>query len=173
VDLTTKTNEQIDKMNAEIMAIEGLTGAIYSIIPKEEEKPPPPPPPDEAAPDGTAPPPPPGGAVPFARGGLVTRPTYGMVGEAGPELILPLSRPDASAWNYLRSGIASLGRGFVAPQPQINMRTMAPQIGAINMNTNVTSPSPNYVAQTVARSQRQGAMSLGREILRAAAREGF
>lgn len=31
-------------------------------------------------------------AQPFARGGLVTRPTLAMVGEAGPELILPMNR---------------------------------------------------------------------------------
>jgi hypothetical protein len=103
---------------------------------------------------------PPNGAKPFARGGLVTRPTYAMLGEAGPEMIVPLSRSAA-------------GRGFVPPAPQFNMRTMAPQIGAINMNTTVTSPSPAYVAQSVSRIQRRNAAGLGREILRAAAREGY
>jgi len=31
-----------------------------------------------------------GGGTPFARGGLVTRPTMALIGEAGPELVLPL-----------------------------------------------------------------------------------
>jgi len=33
-----------------------------------------------------------GGVMPFASGGIVTRPTLGMVGEAGPEAIIPLNR---------------------------------------------------------------------------------
>lgn len=97
--------------------------------------------------------------TPFARGGIVTRPTYALIGEAGPELIVPLSR----------SGI---GQGFVAPSQQVNLHTMAPQIGAINVNTSVTSPSPAFVAHTLAKSNRREAVAIGRQILRAAAREG-
>jgi hypothetical protein len=33
-----------------------------------------------------------GGAIPFAKGGIVTSPTLGLVGEAGPEAIIPLNR---------------------------------------------------------------------------------
>lgn len=33
-----------------------------------------------------------GAAVPFASGGIVTRPTMGLVGEAGPEAVIPLNR---------------------------------------------------------------------------------
>jgi hypothetical protein len=33
-----------------------------------------------------------GGITPFANGGIVTSPTLGLVGEAGPEAIIPLSR---------------------------------------------------------------------------------
>lgn len=33
-----------------------------------------------------------GGAIPFANGGIVTGPTLGLVGEAGPEAIIPLDR---------------------------------------------------------------------------------
>jgi hypothetical protein len=95
----------------------------------------------------------------FARGGIVTRPTYAMLGEAGPEMVVPLSR-------------AAAGRGFVLPSPQVNLHTMAPHIGAIHMQTNVTSPSPAYVAHTTGRSQRRMAQSLGRQILRAARSEG-
>jgi phage-related minor tail protein len=31
-------------------------------------------------------------ATPFAKGGIVTRPTLGLVGEAGPEAVIPLNR---------------------------------------------------------------------------------
>ena len=33
-----------------------------------------------------------GGWVPFAKGGIVTRPTHALIGEAGPEAVVPLSR---------------------------------------------------------------------------------
>jgi phage-related minor tail protein len=54
-----------------------------------------------------------GGIVPFAQGGVVSRPTYfpagrnlGLMGEAGPEAILPLARgPDG------RLGVATGGQG--------------------------------------------------------------
>jgi hypothetical protein len=36
----------------------------------------------------------PGGGQRFAEGGLVSEPTLAMIGEAGPELVLPLTRPD-------------------------------------------------------------------------------
>jgi len=35
------------------------------------------------------------GAIKFAKGGIVTQPTLGLVGEAGPEAIIPLSGPNA------------------------------------------------------------------------------
>lgn len=152
--LTTKTEENIAAMLA-------LAEAVKSIpIPN----PPPPPSPDgEGAPtDGNVPPDPYNndGVPKMASGGLVTKPTVALIGEAGPELVVPVTRLNNR-------------QGFVPPMAQINMRTMAPQIGQINMNTQVSSPSPAYVAHTVARSQRRSALSLGREILRAAAREGF
>ena len=36
-----------------------------------------------------------GAISPFAKGGIVTKPTLGLVGEAGPEAIIPLSRAGA------------------------------------------------------------------------------
>lgn len=41
-------------------------------------------------------------ATPFATGGIVTGPTFAMIGEAGPEAVIPLSSPSAS--NYLSGG---------------------------------------------------------------------
>jgi|GEM_PF-4232473 len=39
-----------------------------------------------------------GGATPMAEGGIVTRPTYGLVGEAGPEAVIPLSKVGAGGF---------------------------------------------------------------------------
>lgn len=179
-DLTAKTDEQIGKINENIAAMLALAEAVKAMpIPPP---PPPPPPPDGASPDGTTPdgagptPNPDSGATAFARGGLVTRPTYAMIGEAGPEVVLPLTKMDAPVWKeWLSRAVPNVSlpsRGFVAPQPQISLRTMAPQIGNINMTTTVTSPSPAYVAHVASRSQRAMAQNIGRQILRAAAREG-
>ena len=41
----------------------------------------------------------------LALGGLVTSPTLGLIGEAGPELVLPLSRPDRANQLMQRAGI--------------------------------------------------------------------
>ena len=39
-----------------------------------------------------------GGLIPHADGGIVTRPTAALIGEAGPEAVVPLSGPAASRW---------------------------------------------------------------------------
>ena len=41
-----------------------------------------------------------GGAVPFAEGGIVTRPTLGVFGEAGPEAVIPLDRMGSGGNTY-------------------------------------------------------------------------
>jgi len=42
--------------------------------------------------------------IPFQHGGIVTRPTLAMLGEAGPEAVIPLS-----GFNYPRLGLAAAG----------------------------------------------------------------
>jgi phage-related minor tail protein len=57
----------------------------------------------------------------FAEGGMVTGPTLGLVGEAGPEYIVPARKAQAFAQNYLAGirGPAAIPKfaegGFVAP----------------------------------------------------------
>jgi len=57
----------------------------------------------------------------FAEGGMVTGPTLGLIGEAGPEYIVPAGKAQAFAQNYLAGirGPAAIPRfaegGFVAP----------------------------------------------------------
>jgi hypothetical protein len=46
------------------------------------------------------------GILPFAEGGLVTGPTLGLVGEAGPELIIPLDRLERMGGNNITINIA-------------------------------------------------------------------
>jgi SLT domain-containing protein len=40
----------------------------------------------------------------FAKGGIVTRPTFGLIGEAGPEAVIPLNRMGAPAVNIYVAG---------------------------------------------------------------------
>ncbi len=88
-----------------------------------------------------------GGVVPFASGGVVASPTYfplggrmGLMGEAGPEAILPLGRgPDG------RLGVATGGGGQ-----------------AVNVTFNVTSPD----ARSFAKSEAQITGMLARAVSR-------
>ena len=50
-----------------------------------------------------------GGFTPFARGGIVTRPMMGLVGEAGPEAIIPLSQLGSGGANISITVNAGLG----------------------------------------------------------------
>ena len=45
----------------------------------------------------------------MANGGLVRQPTFGLIGEAGPEAVLPLSRPDRAAQVAREAGISTGG----------------------------------------------------------------
>ena len=71
-----------------------------------------------------------GGFTPFAKGGMVTGPTLGLVGEAGPEYIVPAHKAKGFAENYLAGirGAAAIPRfaegGFVAPaNANVNIQT--------------------------------------------------
>jgi hypothetical protein len=55
------------------------------------------------------------GAIPFADGGIVTRPTLGLVGEAGPEAIIPLSKAGTMGTN-----VTVIVNGDVSGQDLIN-----------------------------------------------------
>ena len=64
--------------------------------------------------------------VPFARGGIVTKPTLAIVGEAGTEYIVPQSKAEGFAANYLSgargaSAVPSGGGGDT--MPTINIQT--------------------------------------------------
>lgn len=46
----------------------------------------------------------------YAEGGIVTHPTFGLIGEAGPEVVIPLTKPQRAAQLMRQSGLAdSLG----------------------------------------------------------------
>lgn len=62
------------------------------------------------------------GLIPFASGGVVTAPTAALVGEAGPEVIIPLTRPQRARQLAEESGLAELlaagsRRGTAAARP--------------------------------------------------------
>src|SRR6185295_18855350 len=58
--------------------------------------------------------------IPFlAKGAVVTQPTLAMVGEKGPEAVVPLNNPSAAASVLMRSGLA----GMLAPIVQVFLGT--------------------------------------------------
>jgi phage-related protein len=62
----------------------------------------------------------------FAQGGVVTRPTVGLVGEAGPEYIIPASKMAAASQRFLggaRGDAVLNGRAASAAPAQINITT--------------------------------------------------
>jgi len=71
----------------------------------------------------------PGGFTPFAKGGMVTGPTLGLVGEAGPEYIVPAHKAPKFAQNILAGvrGPAAIPRfaegGYVASNANVSIQT--------------------------------------------------
>ena len=65
----------------------------------------------------------------FAKGGMVTGPTLGLVGEAGPEYIVPAGKAERFAQNIMAGirGPAAIPRfaegGFVASSPTVSIQT--------------------------------------------------
>lgn len=80
----------------------------------------------------------------YAEGGIVSRPTYALVGESGPEVILPLSDPRRSAQLMQQAGIGTAN---------------------IAVTVNVASGDPNTIAAAIDAKLRQlvrNANALGR-----------
>lgn len=44
----------------------------------------------------------------YAEGGIVTHPTFGLIGEAGPEVVVPLTKPQRAAQLLQQSGLAGM-----------------------------------------------------------------
>lgn len=64
------------------------------------------------------------GATAFARGGIVTKPTMGLIGEAGAEAVLPLSRLPSMMRNIAAAGGGSGGNTY-----NLDLRGAAPGVG--------------------------------------------
>lgn len=67
----------------------------------------------------------------LAQGGLVTSPTLAMVGEAGPEAVVPLSRPTRAAQVMRQAGLAGSSNSFVINNygSQLDESALAAKIG--------------------------------------------
>jgi len=61
-------------------------------------------------------------AIPFAAGGIVTQPTFAMIGEAGPEAVIPLSRANAM-------GAAAAGFGMANVVLEVDGERLAEVLG--------------------------------------------
>ncbi|GGT74525.1 hypothetical protein P6B95_15495 [Streptomyces atratus] len=58
------------------------------------------------------------GLLPFANGGIVTGPTPALIGEAGPEVVIPLTRPARARQLAEQSGLADLLAAASTPKAQ-------------------------------------------------------
>lgn len=89
-----------------------------------------------------------GGALPmFAAGGYVSSPTIGMVGEAGPEYIIPSGKMDSAMANY-----AAGKRGASILSPQVNIST-----GPVMQMDGTNYVTMNDLQQATSTAARQGA----------------
>lgn len=61
------------------------------------------------------------GATPMATGGIVTGPTNALIGEAGPEAVIPLDRMGGMGGDAIVSAIQQLGNEIKNLQVQVNM----------------------------------------------------
>tara|TARA_Y100000592_G_C5446742_1_gene306419 strand:+ start:1 stop:1539 length:1539 start_codon:yes stop_codon:yes gene_type:complete len=61
------------------------------------------------------------GATPMATGGIVTRPTNALIGEAGPEAVIPLDRMGGMGGDAVVSAIQQLGNEIKNLQVQVNL----------------------------------------------------
>ena len=86
-----------------------------------------------------------GGLLPFASGGLVVGPTRALVGEAGPELIVPLNRPLSQVDPAART-VAAFAQGKMGAMGGSG-KTVNINEGAITVNT--ISPDGRLVAESV------------------------
>ncbi|MEZ7005820.1 phage tail tape measure protein [Streptomyces sp. AD55] len=94
--------------------------------------------------------------LPFAQGGIVYGPTHALIGEAGPEVVIPLSKPKRARQLAARSGLLGI-LGATAVQP----RALA------------ASARPSSAATTQAVSSLRGALAgigslldnIGREVV--------
>lgn len=83
---------------------------------------------------------------PFANGGIVYGPTPALVGEAGPEVIIPLTRPQRAAELVEQSGLLSIlaGRGVVAAPAAAASTSSGP---AVEMHVHPLNSDPEQVAR--------------------------
>lgn len=106
-----------------------------------------------------------GNVIPFARGGVVTGPTLfpmangaGLMGEAGPEAVIPLQRTADG-----RLGVAAQGGGAisVAPIINVNMPTGGSKQDGVAFGNEIGRTVAAIVRDTLVRERRAGGLLTG------------
>jgi|TARA_B100000035_G_C21027996_1_gene567073 hypothetical protein len=106
----------------------------------------------------------------FAKGGMVTGPTLGLVGEAGPEYIVPARKAQGFAQNIMNGvrGPAAIPRfaegGFVSPSASVNIQTgPVTQMNGQNFVTanDMSAAVQSGVEQTLELIRRDGMIRAG------------
>lgn len=97
---------------------------------------------------------------PFANGGIVTRPTAALIGEAGPEVVIPLNRPQRAVDLIEQSGLLSL----LAAQGAIRAQGTTSDGRPIEMHVHSSTADPDQVARKAMRllERRMGGRGLER-----------
>lgn len=81
----------------------------------------------------------------FAYGGIVNRPTLAMIGEAGPEAVVPLQQPAQPAGGGLRGIAGQLGRGGNTQNPfGLDVKYTPPAVGLNLLWRAFSGMDPNY-----------------------------
>src|SRR5690606_26949429 len=97
---------------------------------------------------------------PFANGGIVTRPTPALIGEAGKEVVIPLTRPGRAADLAQQSGLIDLlaERGVL---PGSQHTPGVPVVGEFHVHSQ--NADPEQVARRAARIIERGMSGRGLE----------
>lgn len=97
----------------------------------------------------------------FAEGGIVTRPTNAIIGEAGPEVVIPLTRPQRAAQLAESSGLTAMLAGIGTGSDGES----APAIGEVHMHVASNIADPEQVARRAVRQLRREIEGSGLERL--------
>lgn len=92
-----------------------------------------------------------GDFLPLAEGGIVTKPTLALVGEAGPEAVIPLSGAGSVKLQPFNSAMSATSAGTAVSQPRqlppINIYIQSPIYGVTDLNRAINGAIDDYYSR--------------------------
>lgn len=83
--------------------------------------------------------------VPLAEGGLITRPTPALIGEAGPELVIPLDRLGAQPQMVVHNHIYDFSNSTILDGPSLEAYVKSKALEAVHEDYAVDGPTRNLI----------------------------